>query len=64
MKKQTIININGATIPSFLFMFLIGNDQVEILFNDGANLGQLYQSYKLDANSKVLISNAQHICKG
>lgn len=61
--KLSLISTGQQFTFSRSFIYVFEGDQVEILFNDGANLGQLYQSYKLDANSKVLISNAQHICK-
>ena len=54
--KLSLIS-TGQQFPfSRSFIYVFEGDQVEILFNDGANLGQLYQSYKLNAIVSIILA--------
>ena len=58
------LTASGQNFPfSRSFIYAFDGDQLEILFNDGANFGQLYQRYSLDINNSVLTSSDQHFCK-
>ena len=61
--KLSLIS-TGQEYPFYRsFIYVFEGDQVEIFFNDGFNSGQLYQSYNLDFDNRVLTPSIQHICK-